>query len=159
MAAGVFSLVEGRGRKYLTGDERDCFIAVARADQRPAVQTFALPLVHTGSRISEALALRPVDIDLEATEIRFRTLKRRRDHWRAVPVPEAVVRELELVHGLRRAKRRPRGRNALLWPFSRPTATRYIAGLMAAAGIEGSQACPKGQRRAAMALPRAPARR
>ena len=148
MAAGVFSLVDGRGRKYLTGDERDRFIGAVRADPRPAVQTFALTLVHTGARISEALALRPVDIDLEATEIRFRTLKRRREHWRAVPVPEAVVRELELVHGLRRAKHSPRERNGLLWPVSRPTATRHIARLMAAAGIEGPQACPKGLRHA-----------
>ena len=64
------------------------------------------------------------------------------------PVPEALARELELVHGLRRAKRSPRGRKAPLWPFSRPTATRHIARLMAAAGIEGPQACPKGLRHA-----------
>ena len=42
----------------------------------------------------------------------------------------------------------PRGRKAPLWPFSRPTATRHIAKLMAAAGVEGPQACPKGLRHA-----------
>ena len=36
MAAGVFELVNGKGRKYLTGDERGRFIAVARADLRGA---------------------------------------------------------------------------------------------------------------------------
>ena len=58
------------------------------------------------------------------------------------------MREFELVHGLRRAKRSPRGRKAPLWPVSRPTATRHIAKLMTAAGIEGPQACPKGLRHA-----------
>ena len=148
MAETDFSLVDGRGRKYLTLQERARFLDAVRGDPRPEVQTFALTLVHTGCRISEALALRPEDIDLEAVAVRIRTLKRRREHWRAVPVPEALVRELELVHGLRRAKRSSRGRKASLWPFSRPTATRHIARVMAAAGIEGPQACPKGLRHA-----------
>ena len=148
MAETDFSLVDGRGRKYLTLQERTRFIDAVRREPRPEVQTFALTLVHTGCRISEALALRPDDVDLEAVELRIRTLKRRREHWRAVPVPEALVRELELVHGLRRAKRCPRGRKASLWPVSRPTATRHIAKLMTAAGIEGPQACPKGLRHA-----------
>ena len=148
MAETDFSLVDGRGRKYLTLQERTRFLDAVRGDPRPEVQTFALTLVHTGCRISEALALRPDDVDLEAVAVRIRTLKRRLEHWRAVPVPEALVRELELVHGLRRAKRSSRGRKASLWPFSRPTATRHIARLMAAAGIKGPQACPKGLRHA-----------
>ena len=56
-AAG-FTLVDARGRKYLTGEERARFLAAARAHPRPTVQTFALTLAHTGCRISEALALR-----------------------------------------------------------------------------------------------------
>ena len=40
----------------------------------------------TGCRISEALAIRAGDVDLEAGGIRIATLKRRRAHWRAVPV-------------------------------------------------------------------------
>ena len=40
----------------------------------------------TGCRVSEALALRGCDVDLESAEIRFATLKRRKEHWRAVPV-------------------------------------------------------------------------
>ena len=148
MAETDFSLVDGRGRKYLTLQERTRFLDAVRGDPRPEVQTFALTLVHTGCRISEALALRPDDVDLEAVELRIRTLKRRREHWRAVPVPEALIRELELVHGLSRAKRSPRGRKTPLWPVSRPTATRHIAKLMTAASIEGPQACPKGLRHA-----------
>ena len=101
MAAGVFELVNGKGRKYLTGDERERFIAAARADPRPAVQTFAATLAHTGARISEVLAIRAGDV--ESSEVRIATLKRRREHWRSVPVPEALIHDLELVHRLRRA--------------------------------------------------------
>ena len=148
MPEGDFSLVDARGRKYLTAEERERFLAAARQDPRPAVQTFALTLAHTGCRISEALALRAGDVDLAAAEVRFRTLKRRREHWRAVPVPEELTRELDLVHRLRRAQSCARSAGALLWPFTRPTASRHIAGLMRAAGIKGPQACPKGLRHA-----------
>ena len=76
------SLVDARGRKYLTREERERFLDAVRKHQRPEVQTFALTLVHTGCRISEALAVRARDVDLEAAEIRISTLKRRREHWR-----------------------------------------------------------------------------
>ena len=148
MAEVGFTLVDARGRKYLTGEERARFLAAARTHPRPTVQTFALTLAHTGCRISEALALRAKDVDLAATEVRFRTLKRRKEHWRAVPVPEDLVRELALVHGLRRAQSRPRSAAAALWPFTRPTASRHVAALMRAAAIEGPQACSKGLRHA-----------
>ena len=92
MAETDFSLVDDRGRKHLTLQERTRFLNAVRGDPRPEVQTFALTLVHTGCRISEALALRPDDVDLEAVDLRTRMLKRS-----------------------------PRGRKAPLWPFSRPT--------------------------------------
>ena len=76
MAQAGFTLVDARGRKYLTGEERARFLAAARAHPRPAIQTFALTLAHTGCRISEALALRARDVDLEASEVRFRTTAR-----------------------------------------------------------------------------------
>ena len=110
-----------------------------------ADQTFALTLAHTGARVSEALAVRPMDIDLEAASIRIRTLKRRAERWREVPVPPELLRALELVHALRSmpaiAADKP------LWPWSRATAHRKIARTMAdAGGVEGPQACPKGLR-------------
>ena len=58
------------------------------------------------------------------------------------------MRELELVHGLRRARERPKRAAAPLWPFTRPTASRHFAALMRAAAIEGPQACAKGFRHA-----------
>ena len=87
-------------------------------------------------------------MDLVTAEIRISTLKRRREHWRAVPVPAEIVRELVLVHSLRRAQTSPKRSAERLWPFSRSTGTRHVVALMRQAGIEGPQASPKGLRHA-----------
>ena len=137
-------LVDARGRKYLAADERWRFLEAAARAPRPADQTFALTLAHTGARVSEALAICPRDVDLEAASIRIRTLKRRTERWRAIPVPPELLRALELVHALRSAPAKAVGRP--LWPWSRATAHRKITRIMTDAGIEGPQACPKGLR-------------
>ena len=141
-----FTLVDERGRKYLTRAERERFLAAVRAHPKPTVQTLARTLALTGCRVSEALALRACDVDLAAAELRIATLKRRTSHWRAVPVPEDLIHALELVHRLRRAQASPRGRTARLWNITRQTAARQIGALMRTAGIEGPQACPRGLR-------------
>ena len=107
-------LVDARGRKYLTADERQRFLAAAALAPKPADQTFAFTLARTGARVSEALAVRPKDVDLEAGAIRFRTLKRRAERWRKAPIPAAVVRALELAHALRSTPTRAAARP--LWP-------------------------------------------
>ena len=140
------TLVDQHGRKYLTADERQRFLAAVRAHPKPAVQTLARTLAMTGCRVSEALAIRACDVDLDANEIRIATLKRRREHWRAVPVPEDLVHELDLVHRVRRAQASPRGRSAPLWPVTRQAAHRQVARLMSTAGIDGPKACPRGLR-------------
>ena len=106
-------LVDQHGRKYLTADERQQFLAAVRAHPKPTVQTLAMTLTLTGCRISEALGLRANDVDLTAAELRIRTLKRRREAWRAVPVPTELS-ELDLVHCVRHAQASPRRRTALL---------------------------------------------
>ena len=140
------TLVDHHGRKYLTGDERQRFFAAVRTHRRPTVQTLASTLALTGCRISEALGLRACDVDLTAAELRIRTLKRRKETWRAVPVPKDHIRELDLVHLVRGAQASPRGRTALLWDVTRQAAHRQVAALMRAARIEGPQACPRGLR-------------
>ena len=99
----------------------------------------------TGCRVSEALGIRACDVDLKAGELRISTLKRRTEHWRAVPVPEDLV-ALELVHRLRRLQASARGRARPLWPITRQTANRQVGAIMRTAGIEGPQACPRGVR-------------
>ena len=85
------TLVDARGRKYLTAAERARFLDAVARHPKPTVQTLVRTLALTGCRVSEALALRACDVDLEAAELRIATLKRRRAAWRAVPVPEDLV--------------------------------------------------------------------
>ena len=141
---GAMHLVDDRGRKYLTADERVRFIAAAAHVRKPVDQTFVLTIAHTGARVSEVLALRALDVDLDAGAVQIRTLKRRVEHWREVPLPPAHARDLEMVHYLREAS--PRRVREPLWKFSRATAHRKVVAVMRMAGIEGPQACPKGLR-------------
>ena len=146
MPEADFNLVDARGRKYLTDVERTRFLAAVRSHPKPTVQTLARTLAMTGARVSEALAIRACDVDLDAKEVRIATLKRRKDHWRAVPLPEDLVHALDLVHRLRAAQASPRGMNRPLWPITRQTANRQVGAIMQMAGIEGPQACPRGLR-------------
>ncbi len=146
MVQGTIDLIDSRGRKYLTADERKRFLEAAAREPKPERQTFALTLAHSGARLSEVLALRPADIDLDAAAIRVRTLKRRAEHWREVPLPAEALRALELVHGLRSVSARRAGHP--IWPWSRATGHRRIVAVMDRAGISGPQASPKGLRHA-----------
>ena len=71
MQANV-QLVDERGRKYLTVDERQRFIRAAAHVRKPVDQTFVLTIAHTGARVSEVLALRAKDVDLDACAVRTR---------------------------------------------------------------------------------------
>ena len=133
MQASV-QLVDDRGRKYLTVDERARFLRTAAHVKKPADQTFVLTIAHTGARVSEVLALRALDVDLDAGAVRIRTLKRRVEHWREVPVPPELARDLEMVHYLREAS--PRRVKEPLWPLSRATAHRKVVAVMRTAGID-----------------------
>ena len=143
---GAGELVDARGRKYLTEAERKKFLAAVGRHPKPSTQTLARTLALTGCRVSEALAVRACDVDLEAAELRIATLKRRREHWRAVPVPEDLVSALDLVHRVRAAQASPRARTRALWTLTRQGAHRAIVKLMSEAGIDGPQACPRGLR-------------
>ena len=68
-AAG--ELVDSRGRKYLTADERTRFLGAVRSHPKPSTRTLALTLTMTGCRVSEALGLRACDVDLDAAELRI----------------------------------------------------------------------------------------
>ena len=64
MTESTFSLVDARGRKYLTAAERKRFLAAVRTHPKPAVQTLAQTLTLTGYRVSEALGLRARDVSI-----------------------------------------------------------------------------------------------
>ena len=139
---------EGR-RLYLTSAERDAFLDAATKEDRP-VRTLCAVLYYTGCRISEALALTARRVDINGQTIIFESLKkRRRGVFRAVPVPETLIDQLDMVHGIREAHRRKKNDilDAPLWPIARNTAWRRVTAVMQAAGIpEGRHRCTKGLR-------------
>jgi integrase len=134
------------GRKYLTRDEHIRFLLAA--DQAPRdVRAFCHTLGWSGCRISEALALTAERVDVAAGSITFETLKKRRTGvFRTVPIPPELAIMLDLVFGLRGLK--GAAAKLPLWTWSRATAWRRIKEVLAAAGIEGAQASPKGLRHA-----------
>jgi integrase len=103
-------------------------------------------LQWTGARISEVLALTPAAINVESGVASILTLKRRKRVVRQVPLPPQFLRELNRAFRLRIAQRDPQLATLRLWCFSRSTASRYVKAVMAAAGITGLPAMPKGLR-------------
>lgn len=127
-------------RKYLNGAERRAFLRTAEKEPDALRRAFCLTLFHSGCRISEGLNVTTERVDLADRTVVFETLKRRkRGHFRAVPIPDSLVELLRRVapHG------NPSSR---VWPFSRPTAYRLVKGCMARAKITGGMASPKGLR-------------
>jgi integrase/recombinase XerD len=110
-----------------------------KAQPNPARRAFCLTLFYTGCRISEALNVTGERVDVSGKAITFETLKRRkRGHFRAVPIPDDLVK---LLGQLETAGPSPR-----IWAFSRATGYRLIKECMARAGIVGVMASPKGLR-------------
>jgi integrase/recombinase XerD len=127
-------------RKYLTPDEREQFLQAAEDAPHP-VRTFCATLVHTGCRLSEALALTATRVDLAAGVVVLESLKKRRKGiYRPVPVPPAFLDTLVAVHDLSALG------NTRLWAWSRSTAWRRVKEVMEAAAIRGLCATPKGLR-------------
>lgn len=140
-ADGCAALFDGNGcRKYLTRAERARFL-VAAQDLDNSSRAFLQLLAFTGCRISEALALTPARLDVGTARVVFQTLKRRHRVFRAVPIPRHLVDDLEALASQRSAEDR-------LWMWCRVTAWRHVKAVMDAAGIDGTQACPKGLRHA-----------
>lgn len=128
-------------RKYLTQSETMRFLKEARRDDQ-SVHLFCWVMAVTGCRISEALALTPGNFDFEAKIIVFESLKkRRRQVYRSIPVPHA------LLHALRALVKRERiDTQERLWHWSRMTGYRRVREVMERARLDGPQASPKGLR-------------
>jgi integrase len=133
-------------RKYLNAAERRRFIKAARRAPLD-VQLFCLTLSLTGGRISEILALTPAAIDIDSGVANITTLKRRKPGIvRQVPLPRGVLDELNHVFKIRRSQHDPDSAYRRIWRWSRTTAWRRVKEVMAAAGISGTPAMPKGLR-------------
>ena len=132
-------------RLYLNASERQQLERTCHQAGDPLASTFGLMLLNTGCRLSEAAALTASTIDLQTDEVVFRTLKRRKPHFRSVPLSPTMMTQLKLVHTLSQRQQDQQDQKQL-WPYSRTTAWRRIKTLMDQAGIEGPQASPKGLR-------------
>jgi len=127
-------------RKYVNNAERHAFLRAARNEPNALLRAFCLTLFNTGCRISEALSVTAERVDLADKAVVIETLKRRkRGHFRSVPIPDSLVELLRRVAPHDDPSKR-------VWPFSRPTAYRLIKKCMSKAGIVGGMASPKGLR-------------
>lgn len=140
-------LFTNRGeRKYLTGRERQAFLAAADAAE-PPVRTFCWVLASTGARISEVRALTANSIDVANEAIVIECLKRRhRGVFRAVPVRRGLIDLLESVHGIAALNADSERCNLRLWPWCRTTAWTRVKEVCAAAGVPEYVAMPKSLR-------------
>lgn len=143
----ITTLFGPRGeRKYLNAAERRRFIGAAQRAP-PDVRLFCLVLNWSGGRISEVLALTPAAIDIESGIASIQTLKRRkRGIVRQVPLPGELLCALDRTFKLRRRQADPDLARNRLWRWSRTTAWRRVKEIMAAAGITGMPAMPRGLR-------------
>ena len=148
MGYGAHSLWNNTGQRlYLTPKERLHFLKTAQSFP-PEWRTFAELLALTGCRISEALALKPINFDFSDNRVAVETLKQRRTGvWRRVPLPVSFLIELEAVHDLRRLQANSRTQERI-WPACRTTAYEKMKEIMRAANIHGAHANPKGLRHA-----------
>lgn len=126
-------------RKYLTDAERRRFLAAA--DQAaPDLRAFCYVLAWSGARITEALNLTPADVQPETGCLVLLSLKKRgQPHAREVPVPPGLFAQLAPLGTATRPQ-------APFWPWARTTAWRHVKDVMAAAGVVGLHASPKGLR-------------
>lgn len=134
------------GRKYLNAAERRRFQEAALT--MPAeTRLLCLVLMWSGCRVSEALAITPLAIDLEAGTLSLETLKKRtRGIVRQVPLPPTLLSELDRVFEVAALQRDPNHAARRLWNSSRSTAWRQVKKVMRLAGITGGAAMPKGLR-------------
>jgi integrase len=145
---GRMSLYGSAGRKYLTASERKGFLGAA-GTAPPEERLLFLVLAWSGSRISEALALTPAAIDLATGTANIETLKRRtRGIIRQVPLPRALLIELDRTFRIRKLQLDPELAAERLWKWSRATAWRKVKAVMRSAGLFGPAATPKGLRHA-----------
>jgi len=127
---------EAGRRKYLTTAELARFLEAADCCA-PLMQALCYVLAYTGCRISEALALTTDQLDRDGMRLTFKTLKRRRQVFRSVPIPATIMHLLCAL---------PLSADGRFWLMHRATAWRGIKAAMARAGIVGPMACPKGLR-------------
>lgn len=124
-------------RLYLNHSEREAFRNEA-VQQGQETVLLCLVLFYTGCRLSEALNLRPIDIQQDEGIVAIRSLKKRKAvHIRELPVPACLTERFVDIRG---------NSDEPMFTFDRTTAWRRVKLVMEVAGIQGIHATPKGLR-------------
>ncbi|MEN0045675.1 MAG: site-specific integrase [Bacteroidota bacterium] len=141
-----WDLYDAQGnRKYLTAEERQKFYDAIPDALGREKRTFALMLYYSGCRISEALEVTCSRIDYDREGVVFRTLKRKKQVFRFVPLPSPFLEKLDDVHHVKDVAKKKSADNKI-WSFNRKTGWSAIKSVMEKAGIEGAQATAHGLR-------------
>ena len=138
-------------RKYLNLAECKRFLKAVAVLKEPSEQTFCETIYWTGCRISEALQLDVIRVNVEDAFLVFRSLKKHGEgkgkHFRVVPIPETFAKRLERVHSISKTQRDQQAYQFhQLWSFGRQKAWKLIKKVMQAAKIFGIRACARGLR-------------
>jgi integrase len=133
-----------RRRRALTEAECAALLLAAKdADRRRGGQPqlpFWRALIETGARRRELSALRWPDVDLETGVLSFRREVTKTGAARAVPVSEALHRDLFRLHGLRKDDDGPVFLSPRGFPLIQRGVHRELRRLLKAAGIERKDA-------------------
>lgn len=138
-------------RKYLNREERKAFLNATQL-QQAKVKYLSQFIYYTGCRISEVLEVTPARLDYANRTVTIRTLKQgKRDgepviRYRSNELPESFLNEIQGVYNVLKLQRSAKTATLPLWPITDRTARRYVKEVMAAAGITGSHATPRGLR-------------
>lgn len=134
-------------RKYLNRAERLAFQDGALLLPSPQMRTFCHTMLFSGARISEVCALTPAQIDLCEFALVIQTLKKRKSGvFRTVPVPKALIEDLEATFAISVAQQDQAARSKRLWSWCRTSAWKVVKKNMHQSGLTGPQAKPKGLR-------------
>ncbi len=137
--AEILAISDGAGA-YVTKDE----IRRARAVAKPIIRGLIGLMWVTGARISEALAVRASDLDVNHQVVTLATLKRKQPTVRRCPIPGEYFAELlGLVVDQQQRSTKKHGtidQAARLFPLSRSQAYELIRRALLAAGVERGRA-------------------
>lgn len=149
--SGMSLFTDQGERKYLSRNEDKRFLQSLSLLDDPKEQTFCETLYWTGCRISEALQLDVMRVNIEDAFVVIRSLKKHGENkgkeFRIVPVPRQFAKRLNRVHCIVKTQRnRYANQFRRLWLFGRQKGWKLIKFVMDRAEIFGIRATARGLR-------------
>lgn len=130
-------------RREINDAELERFLVSSRLEAAHK-RTFCFLVAYTGCNPTEALTLSIRSVDLAGAAVSFEGADAKP---RSIPIPDELVKMFDVIHSVSFIKRElPEYEATLIWDVDRSTASRWVSTTMAAAGIQGRQACARGLR-------------